>query len=1318
MRCCHVALRLLSAALASLSLCRSAQLPQLFDDLPAFAQSATVVGERDAFEAMCVTACGWGPALAAQLAHYRDLDRVFVMDWHGAGMNGIGNSLMHFMHPLSAGALADRASFSKRNAPECADSQGGCRMDPGAYVGTHRGAVWTWTEKFETSLRSRGVEEATLRFDNTSLGFVLQRAGQKALQIPGALDVLSLLLHEAVAPLPWVRFEWLHAPGEADAVNAVWKASATGGDPWGRGVATGKLLEDAMEASPAMQQRAQQCTDARRCLFASFLHPRPEFQETLLPYLMRMDVARASGGAVVAVQVRSGYADYAASAGEPVPEVHPQPRKFSALERQQIHADEWDKLNSVYPPKCLASPPPPPQPPPLPPQSPLLPSPPPNVSTCLKISPVVEAAVASRGASCAGANRTATFTLGVEEGEGGIYSTLLSCAANVALSASSGPDANWLLYVAGDLPPLFLLANFSVALKGHVSTAEGRLGHVSSNTVCHVEPGAAAKSCSHVSDDPGGAWTRTMIDWFLLGTINISTLHQGSSTFPGAVNLRRTWPGNVAAQGWDVHVTGPGESQVRVKLNTVVDQILHQLEAEVHAVGDTAQEECTRFLRCDAMETQQQGGVDAILAALHCAYVARWLDAVWISAEATTLLGNESTFGDEPKPDTLPVVQLDSLSAALRLDDASRHGDSGAAARVCGVTFAAGVVGCGKGTWCTGISNLPQLTPHGPSARSRCLGAAGGGKQADGIVGMAWYVGDGNIANTGHYANLYGLLNASLAVARNHTLTLVGGSNVAALTARSEFALAQVLPADASISQQLCALLVADVVIASAGVATLLAAFVGEPAGRKPFIVEVKHHPRDVRSSVDTAAEMPEVGPRNASGPVLTPDAVIQSSVPVGQNDFEFLMALDARLFGAVGLSSTSSPPTAYDVYTASAAAPLPSRVMLTPYNTTYALDAETYIHIGWYRSNSSELGNKRDTLAMLDPARVNLTDWNDRPGCALRSSTRIDVHDIDQVQLSRCNGTAPGGKVMPLNKLVTMCCTLLHGRYGNFNAYWLRIWMQHHAALGVGHFYLYVSNLTLPWFNGLSYDVLDVTSWEPGFFSHNHEGLGGAPNLQPWVQHDCLYRNKAQNNTWALFMDPDELLTLPGVDSLANLTRLMDEQGLDGASFGSVHYLPNPHPLTNLTRLRVPLPEGCLKWKFMGYWTCPDWHGRRKFIARINTTMELAIHDIAKIDRSRFACLNASRFWLMHYRGMPYEQLSHITSEFDGCTAIEDGGLTCGQLLFMGASNFTSEKPHLQLAMAQTALPLRPPPSPPSPPSTPKAPPLNPPPQLRRRGR
>jgi hypothetical protein len=171
-----------------------------------------------------------------------------------------------------------------------------------------------------------------------------------------------------------------------------------------------------------------------------------------------------------------------------------------------------------------------------------------------------------------------------------------------------------------------------------------------------------------------------------------------------------------------------------------------------------------------------------------------------------------------------------------------------------------------------------------------------------------------------------------------------------------------------------------------------------------------------------------------------------------------------------------------------------------------------------------------------------------------------------------------------------------------------------------------------------------------------------------------------------------------------------MDEQGLDGASFGSVHYLPNPHPLTNMTRLRAPLPEGCLTWDFMGYWTCPDWHGRRKFIARVNTTMRLEIHDIADMDRSRFACLNASRFWLMHYRGMPYEQLSHITSEFDGCTAIEDGGLTCGQLHFLGASNFSSEKPHLQLAQAQTALPLRPPPSPPSPPKAPPRP-SNPPP-------
>lgn len=538
-----------------------------------------------------------------------------------------------------------------------------------------------------------------------------------------------------------------------------------------------------------------------------------------------------------------------------------------------------------------------------------------------------------------------------------------------------------------------------------------------------------------------------------------------------------------------------------------------------------------------------------------------------------------------------------------------------------------------------------------------------GAGQADGAVGIAWHVGHGDLGNADHVAGLFALLNASFAVARNHTLTLLGGADVANLTTRAEFTAARVVPADASMSEQLCALLAADVVLANAGVATLLAAFIDERSGNKPFVIELQRH-----HQTPGASEVTDVGPRSSSRSVLAPDAVLHKGAPVGQNDFQFLTALDARLYSGI----------------ASAAASLPSRVTLTPFNATWQLDAETYMHVGWYRSNASELGaaRRRDALLKLDPARANLGVWDDRPGCALRSSIRIEVRDIDQVQLSRCNGTAPGGAVVPMKTLVTMCSTLLHGRHANFNAYWLRVWMQHHAALGVGHFFLYVSNLTLPWFGyDLSYDVLDVSSWEPAFYSHNYEGLGGALNLQPWVQHDCLYRNKALGNAWALFMDPDELLALPGVDGLAGLTRQMDEQGLDGASFGSVPYLPSPHLLTNKTRLRAPLPEGCLKWEFASYWTCPDWHGRRKFIARVNVTMQLDIHDIANVDRSRFAVVNASRMWLRHYRGVPYEDLALITAEFNRCTSASDGGLSCEGMFYLASGNYTSEQLFLDLA-------------------------------------
>ena len=439
-------------------------------------------------------------------------------------------------------------------------------MDVGDYLGTSFGASWRWSKELGEYMRARGLTETVITASNETLGY--QLAGGEL--VPGGLTILALLEHEAVQRLAWVRILVPVWPHER-AVSAHWHASGLA-DSWWNGALSGLRLSEGLSAR--LEREHPRCgAMARDCLEAAFLAPLPSFQRILLPHVAWLDASRSAGGAAIALHIRSGYADHASFDGpaEGAEATAPQPQPFAASQRRSVHAAQWARLNAAYAP-CG---------PQLQPHG--------NVS-CLTWTEGALRAMSTGGASCAAAASGVVLPLAfhTETGPGGdgALGSLLPCAAYAAASrAPGGADSAWRIFAAGDLPPFFLLANRSEALAGHVGTSEGMLGHVSFSRVCRVRPGAEGgqKDCHSVGADPGGAWSRAWVDWYVLGACDV-LLRLGHSTFPDAAGSRRggghpLWPQAQLAWGYSVEPSSQ-ERAFRWRLNVLVDEIVNQLEAE------------------------------------------------------------------------------------------------------------------------------------------------------------------------------------------------------------------------------------------------------------------------------------------------------------------------------------------------------------------------------------------------------------------------------------------------------------------------------------------------------------------------------------------------------------------------------------------------------------------------------------------------------------------------------------------------------------------------------------------------------------------
>ena len=552
--------------------------------------------------------------------------------------NGWGNSLGHYTCAMSACVLSNRSCFSSRNIKDCGNN---CQVDVAAYYGADGGVEWRWSSALETRLVSFGVHETVLDFDSSSWGFVEHATG---LRVPGAPDLLTLLAHEAVARAPWVRLR-LPLPTAIAALDSLWHAAGLNGY-WGfissRNASSSVTAAAGADAAGGCSPEA-----AARCVHALFLRPLPTFQAVLAPHLARLD---AAGNASVYIHVRTGYADHAAGGGPvsflepegdgardgaaPPSSPPPQPSAVGAAENatgfQEAHARLWTLLDRQYAPCDTLRAPPPPPPPPSPP----LPSPPhhqqppaPLRPRCVQWDDGAVSAATTRGARCAeswggtptlwppsSAPPPQPLVFGSDPTSGGVISGMLACAASraaavaaadaaAAAAAAAGEGARhrpapapWVVYVAGDMPPLVMLAAASPSLNGlsgHVLSATGAFGHVSFSAVCRVPAASLAHAapvrvCHAQGVDPGGAWTRSFTDLHMMGSA-ASVLLAGGSSFLGAASARVFWEQPV--ERWSFHVQPSGADRAfRAHLNVLLDAVTHKLESSASKPLDLSAE--------------------------------------------------------------------------------------------------------------------------------------------------------------------------------------------------------------------------------------------------------------------------------------------------------------------------------------------------------------------------------------------------------------------------------------------------------------------------------------------------------------------------------------------------------------------------------------------------------------------------------------------------------------------------------------------------------------------------------------------------------
>lgn len=470
--------------------------------------------------------------LQRQAQLHASLERVTVLDGSHFRWEGLGNSGVRWMGLMRWALSTGRATYL-RLTQGCAGAErkqahspssgrpidATCHLDPGDYFTGWGGVDWGWRAATERrvaeAMARRGEEELLLQYE-----CVTRQApgcGVAALRFSNGSRVVlrepdQMLHFFRTTPHRYIRLKLQqqetleHSYSKPESLRTVLPLTAC-----------------PVEGGPSFTSREL----VLKCETYGLMQPRPRLMRALLPALRRLEPYDA----LVGVHLRTGYADWQFRNSE---------RSFArgvelreAADPKERLLQHWRRLDSF-------------------------------LRDCRQVSegpcfnwespgrgraPTVDDALSCRVGGQRVRGSQPTFALRAEQAPQGALAALLTCAARLGQSlvqslvsgksavstppggasapasaaggASSAAMPRWGLLVLSDSPALPSLAAHLPALQGlgegGVVTTHGlgRIGHSSFTKSCS----GTAGRCDY-GKDPGGAWTRSMVDFYLAGVVD------------------------------------------------------------------------------------------------------------------------------------------------------------------------------------------------------------------------------------------------------------------------------------------------------------------------------------------------------------------------------------------------------------------------------------------------------------------------------------------------------------------------------------------------------------------------------------------------------------------------------------------------------------------------------------------------------------------------------------------------------------------------------------------------------------------------------
>lgn len=419
---------------------------------------------------------------------YKRLDRVIVLDGSRFRWEGLGNSGVRWMGLLRWGYATGRAPFLRIARDEST-------MELGDYFSGYGGADWNWRTRgaaVRAAFEGRGVmrplviEYSCKRRAPPGCGLArLRFRNGTTLLLPEPAGLLTFFRDPATPP--WVKV----VLAQQDSIEHSYSKPESLRT-------TLPLTACPVAGGPAFRTREL----SLKCETFAFMQPRPILASALLPVLRRMEPFER----IVGVHLRTGYADWTFRNDDSY---------FSGrskhLQGPDGHSDadsvpswtveeHWRRLDEYFQ-DCRGG----------------------QDGPCFNWHHPHFGRAPRRedGLRCGGstARRQPPPWQG-RDAPRGFLSALLLCAARVGQMVSGPSERNaqagttsWGLLVLSDSPALPSLAAHLPALRGRVVSTRGvgQLGHSSFARSCSARDG-----CSR-GRDPGGAWTRSLVDFYVAG---------------------------------------------------------------------------------------------------------------------------------------------------------------------------------------------------------------------------------------------------------------------------------------------------------------------------------------------------------------------------------------------------------------------------------------------------------------------------------------------------------------------------------------------------------------------------------------------------------------------------------------------------------------------------------------------------------------------------------------------------------------------------------------------------------------------------------